>query len=66
MSENGLKTAGKIYYTDKFKGIQWTDQIKNELPIKFTEFPPISEWHYSIPWRDNLKTEWIGVTPFKF
>jgi len=39
ISQDGLKTMSKIYYTNKFKGIQWTGDINQELPIKCTDCP---------------------------
>lgn len=39
MSQDGLKAISKIYYTDKFKDIQWTSNINQELPIKCTATP---------------------------
>lgn len=38
MSQDSLKTLGKIFYTDKFKGILWTNDMNQELPIKCTDF----------------------------
>lgn len=34
ISEDGLKTITDIPYTTKFKGITWTSDINQELPIK--------------------------------
>ena len=39
MSQDGLKALSQIYYTDKFKAIQWTSEIDRELPIKCTAAP---------------------------
>lgn len=39
MSQDGLKAMSKIYYTNKFKNIQWTSDINKELPIKCTAAP---------------------------
>lgn len=39
MSQDGLKAISKIYYTDKFKNIQWTSNINQELPVKCTATP---------------------------
>ena len=39
MSQDGLKSISNIYYTEKFKNIQWTSDIDRELPIKCTDAP---------------------------
>ena len=39
MSQDGLKSISQIYYTEKFKNIQWTSEIDRELPLKCTDAP---------------------------
>lgn len=43
MSQDGLKTISKIYYTDKYKGILWTNDMNRELPIKCSDYPQYSQ-----------------------
>ena len=39
MSLDGLKTVTNIDFSNKFKGILWTGDINQKLPIKCTEYP---------------------------
>jgi len=56
MSQDGLKTVSKIYYENKFKGILWTNEMNQELPVKCTDYAQTSEGSYSVPWgpEENL------------
>ena len=39
ISQDGLKKASGIYYTNKFKNVLWTSEIDREIPIKCPDYP---------------------------
>ena len=46
-------TNCNIFYTSKYKGKQWTNDMDQELPVKCTGYPPQTSGCYSAPWSDE-------------